>query len=338
MRHAIVRADGGEEIGGGHIMRCLVIASELSAQNWWCTVVGSPETKLVSPLLGTIVEFVALPDSENESAHLVELFPLGCDLLIVDHYGRDYHFENLCRGWAKQILVVDDAPSRRHDADWLVDPTMGRQAIEYEPYISRECHCLTGSNYTLLREEFLLNKSRSAQITENATRVLVTLGGSDPQNFTEKVVGALSGLELAVKVVIGPANPNKKCLIQGGCKKNSSNIEFVVNPSNMAELMEWSDVAVTAGGGTCWELAFLGVPSLILVIAENQKEIASQLDHQGISINLGDANSVSADKITATLLTLLDDTYKRMKMSSRGKQLIDGAGARRIVQALEGNI
>src|SRR5262249_14791779 len=100
------------------------------------------------------------------------------------------------------------------------------------------------------------------------------------------------------------------------------------------QLMAWADVAIAAGGGTCWELAFMGVPTLVLVLADNQREVARGLSEYGLGVNLGDAACLKSALLAENLRTLLYDHAQRARMSTVGRVMIDGGGAERVVTLL----
>jgi spore coat polysaccharide biosynthesis predicted glycosyltransferase SpsG len=167
--------------------------------------------------------------------------------------------------------------------------------------------------------------------------VLVTLGGGDPDNQTLKVVQALQRVdvdELEAVVVVGASNPHFREL-QSAVRNSRFAIRLVRNVSNMPELMAWADVAVLAGGSTCWEMAFMGLPTVVLVLAENQQGIAAGLDEAGVVLNLGSYTEVSIAQVANTLVGLLEDQGLRRQMSQRGKELVDGLGSERAVKFLQ---
>jgi UDP-2,4-diacetamido-2,4,6-trideoxy-beta-L-altropyranose hydrolase len=102
----------------------------------------------------------------------------------------------------------------------------------------------------------------------------------------------------------------------------------------MASLMAWADIAVTGAGSTCWELACMGLPALALVIAENQRAIAEELSAAGVIFNLGSHQEVSAERIASIIDGLLYSSFRRLRMSQRGRALVDGQGAERVAAVL----
>jgi len=168
--------------------------------------------------------------------------------------------------------------------------------------------------------------------------VLVTMGGGDPDNVTLKVMQALQGInipDLEVKVVVGPSNAHIQEL-QSAIQNLKSKINIIHDPPNMPELMAWADVAVTAGGSTCWELAFMGLPALILILADNQTPIAVELERQGMALNLEWHNVLESGDIACQLRSVIMSSEKRETMSKCGRQLVDGSGTMRVIRQLRG--
>ncbi|WP_199317433.1 PseG/SpsG family protein [Planktothricoides raciborskii] len=184
-----------------------------------------------------------------------------------------------------------------------------------------------------MRREFWPWQQWQRTVSPVAKKVLVTLGGSDPDNVTLKVIQALQLLaveELEVVVVVGGSNPHYNSL-EIAVQNSLIPIRLQRNVTNMPELMAWADIAISAGGSTCWELAFMGLPSIVLVLAENQRAIAAELDSQGVIINLGWHQDVTIDKIGLALQELLWEGLKVETMSKKGQTLVDGNGARQVV-------
>jgi len=170
-----------------------------------------------------------------------------------------------------------------------------------------------------------------------ARKVLVTMGGSDPDNVTLKVIQALQQVDLdglEAIVVVGGSNPHYEEL-QSAVQDARSSIRLESNVTNMPELMAWADVAISAGGSTCWEIAFMGLPSLVLVLSENQQRIATGLDQAGVVLNVGWYTEASIVQVTKTLVALLEDRGLRWRMGQQGRELVDGLGSGRTVKFLQ---
>jgi spore coat polysaccharide biosynthesis predicted glycosyltransferase SpsG len=163
---------------------------------------------------------------------------------------------------------------------------------------------------------------------------LVTLGGADPDNRTRTILEAIAPIEeLTTIAVVGPNNPRATELEQLA-RRLGGRITIRRNPPDMPQLMAWADLAISAAGSTCWELAFMGTPMLLVVLAENQRPNATCLDKLGVAGNLGWHGELSEDNAGVAIMHTLDDPALRASMSQKGSALVDGLGSARVVAAI----
>jgi UDP-2,4-diacetamido-2,4,6-trideoxy-beta-L-altropyranose hydrolase len=340
----IVRADAGSEFGTGHVMRCLALAQawEDAGGNAHFLSVDPPNAihKRVVDAGCDISPLAATRGSGADADETVRLArKLGAQWVVADGYRFDVNWQRTVRESNLRLLVVDDyghLPS--YDADILMNQNVEATADTY-PDISSSTVLLTGNRYALLRREFSKleqPRSRDVRLLPEASRVLVSLGGSDPDDVTGFVLDALERLEdpnLAVIALVGGANP-RGAELRERAGDASYGLRVEVNSTEPARHMQWADVAVSAGGSTTWELAYLGVPTCHIVIAENQIEIARHTEQRGFSINLGAPETLDADRVANSIGKLLGDVKRRESMSRSGQAIIDGQGARRVVEAM----
>ena len=162
------------------------------------------------------------------------------------------------------------------------------------------------------------------------------MGGGDPDNVTGRGLQALSALnnpELHVKIVIGAANPNRE-MVEQMADKSSFLVELLTAVSDMTSLYEWADLAISAGGSTCWELCYMGVPFLVVVIAENQLRIAAGLDQAGAALNLGWHDRLETEEVASILGHVIASGEQRAGLRAKGRQLVDGLGAEHVAEIL----
>jgi hypothetical protein len=196
---------------------------------------------------------------------------------------------------------------------------------------------LLGTQYVLLRREFLTWKDWKRDIPEVARRVLVTLGGGDPDNHTLKVIQALQKVEVhdvEAIVVIGASNPHTDVL-KVTIKQSPIHVRLILDAKNMPELMAWADVAVSGGGVTSWELAYMGVPSLILLLEANQQAGARIIRERGDTICFDMIFKESIGQLHQALKSLLVNQPRRVELSQQLRVLVDGYGMQRILKYLE---
>jgi UDP-2,4-diacetamido-2,4,6-trideoxy-beta-L-altropyranose hydrolase len=264
---------------------------------------------------------------------------LSAPLVVLDgyHFGEGYQRE--VKRAVKRLVVIDDLAQAGHYwAEWVLNPNLGAETLRYscEPYT----RLLLGPKYVLLRREFEAWQGRQRTIPEVARHVLVTLGGSDPPNATLKVIQALSRLwrdstPLETAVVVGADNRHRHEL-ERAVERSGKGCRLLHDVRDMARWMAWADLAVCAGGTTCWELAFMGVPGVMMVLADNQSANAARLHTAGVFQALGEAPPKAGDEpaITQAIEELINDRDRRGEMSARGRALVDGQGCRRVVAAL----
>ncbi len=221
-----------------------------------------------------------------------------------------------------------------YTADIILNQNINAEELSYscEP----ETQLLLGTDYVLLRDEFLAYQNWRRKIPEVAKKILVTMGGSDPYNVTVKVLEALNLVdvtELEIKVVIGTSNPHFNAL-KKAVKNTKHNMELLQNIFNISELMAWADMAVSSCGITSWELAFMGLPAILIITASNQQWIAAGLNRFGAAANLGWYSDISTKLINNQLNELLLKKGIRSNMNRKGIQLVDELGAKRLIDKM----
>jgi len=347
------RVDGSEAIGTGHIVRCLTLADHLSHEGHSCHFIirdhpGAPvaliEAKgfscsLLSPPDGTGREELAhaswlgisqARDAEESLAALQG----PVDWLVVDHYALDYRWHVLMRSIASKILVIDDIADRRHDCDLLVDQNLQIRSGRYEGLVPPACDVMLGPRYALLRPRFAELRVAMTEVRPDGP-ALVYFGGVDSQGATLTALTAFSEPDMRdrpVDVVVGDLNPHRET-IHRWCVERG-NARFHSGGSDMPTLMARASIAVGAAGVTAWERCCLGVPTILVTIAENQKPGAAALARECAAIWVGEAGSISSDTIAAALRTLYAAPSLVTALSHRAAALVDGRGTGRIARAM----
>jgi len=304
----VFRTDASLAIGTGHVMRCLTLADALRER-------GARSHFICRTHDGHLIEHIrahghqvsALPATasasstsitDNSTAHahwlgvdwvsdaldtLTVLQGQRSDWLVVDHYALDARWEKKLRHGCQRLLVIDDLADRSHDCALLLDQNLGRLASDYDRWVPVRCPVLTGPQHALLRPEFADWRYRSLarRATPRLQHLLITLGGVDKDNATTQVLQALRGCQLPddckITVVMGPHAPWLTDVLANAAQMPWPT-EVLVDVNNMAELMARSDLAIGAAGSTNWERCCLGLPCLLLVLADNQKSSAEALE------------------------------------------------------------
>lgn len=321
-----VRADSSLAIGTGHVARCLTLATALRdggetvrficrRQPGDCCDLIRGQGFVVLPLL---YEGEVSPESDA-AAVLGALDGWKPELLVVDHYRLDAAWERRLRPEAGRILVIDDLADRRHDCDALLDQNLV-QGLEhrYDGLTPPGCALFLGPRYALLRDEFIRVRRTLRQRSGEAKRILVSFGGSDPTNETEKALLALRKCapgDAVVDVVAGRANPNGARLRE--ICSSRAGFFFHCQPDDMASLAAAADLAVGAGGISLWERCFLGVPSLLVVVAQNQEGSAREARARGLAHLAGSSSEVTVDALADALDHMLHRPDLLREMSRR---------------------
>jgi UDP-2,4-diacetamido-2,4,6-trideoxy-beta-L-altropyranose hydrolase len=262
------------------------------------------------------------------------------DWVVVDHYGIDSEWETKVSEYFKgsRMLVIDDLADRKHQCDLLLDQTLGRTYEEYYEKVESSCEFLFGPQYSLLRNEFKewrkFSLSRRKKIQVN--RVLITLGGADEHNLTEKILKKLEKSEyadsIAFTVILGGANIWLNKILEF---KMSSwlNLEIKIDVPNMAELMSNSDICIGASGSTTWERCAMGLPTIAITMADNQSKIAHQLQIKKICA----VTSLSQIILTFDNLLSKENQALLYEYSKNSERICDGKGTERVVNYMGGN-
>lgn len=256
--------------------------------------------------------------------------------VVLDGYQFDSAFQLGLKNAGCRLLVMDDyGHADFYHADCVVNQNISAREELYRNR-SPETQLLLGTKYALLRREFLKYQGWKREMPETAKKVLVTLGGADPDNVTQRIIEALADMDLDVRVVIGGSNPHLEKLRQtvASLSTKKARFELVENARNMPELMAWADLAIAAGGSTAWELAFMGLPSLFVILAENQASIAKELEYAGLGACLGRGVDFDKEEFQIAMRRVLENPAQRQKTSIAGRNLVDGIGCHRIVRQL----
>lgn len=324
----LFRCDASPSLGGGHVMRCLTLARELArtgAEITFATAGGAADS--VPALARSGFALLEL-DDPHDSTELLARLPERLDLLVVDHYGLDAAFERALRPIAERILVIDDLADRAHACDVLVDQNFGREALDYRDLVCDGTRILAGAQYALLRPEFAAARPAALERrtrTKGVARILVSMGMTDIGGVTERVLSAVLAADTgaAVDVVLGSAAPSLEAVRAIAAERDD--VALHVDSADMGALMTRADLAIGAAGSTSWERCCLGLPSIVLVLAENQREIALRLDAAGILAAVS-----SVEEIRASVHDIVRDPDRLHAMSALAASVTDGRGTARV--------
>tara|TARA_B110000008_G_scaffold279950_1_gene329916 strand:+ start:2538 stop:3563 length:1026 start_codon:yes stop_codon:yes gene_type:complete len=334
----VFRVDASLKMGIGHLMRCLTLANELRGQKHEIFFI-------CSDLIGNLISKIQYPvyilprdekfSSENvyldwlgstteyDSEQTIKVIPKNTDLLVIDSYALDKSWHRELRPFTKKIMVIDDLANKHFDCDILLNQNLGAAISHYSDKVPDDCKLFLGPKYSLLRSEFsdlrqaAIKKRKETKLIKN---ILISMGGIDSENITYNILNDISK-NYNIAVVLGGMSPHNSMIKEYAKSKN--NIKVYIDCDNLAKLMLDADLAIGAGGSTTWERCCLGLPTLLFVLSENQRNISNNLEQ------LGAVKIVKNIKID---VQFLNENFQIWKdMSSKAQSVTDGNGTKRIV-------
>lgn len=349
----LIRSDASPTIGSGHIARLLPLARTLRQQGshvaFACRLL--PEHRLES-LAAEGYETFALPDrypDEDPQQAIESMLPWQADIdalaqaldnrpafdwIIVDHYGLDHHWQTAARRWAARIAAVDDLATRTYDVDLLLNQNLSGTPEAYVSLLAPGCQTLLGPGFAMLRDEFC---GPAIETKPQAKRVLVNFGGFDVAMQTHHAMLALADFhELEVDFVAGAANPAWEQM--QAMASNHPNWRLHSFVSDFHRLMTEADLFVGAGGGTSWERAAMGLPTICIAVSNNQLANGEAMAACGAHVYLGPREQVSVDQLRQAIGFVAGNRGLRQSLAERSRQLVDGRGAQRVAAALAGAV
>lgn len=336
----IVRVDANTRMGTGHLMRCLALAQAWKDSGGKGVFVTARNSKSLLERLGNEGFSVHVLDKAYPDPHDWEVTKEVLDMypdawVVLDGYHFDPAYQQRVKEAGHQLLVIDDMAHLEHYyADIVLNQNLHAEQLNYscEPYTQ----LLLGTQYVLLRREFLQWQSWKREIPEVARKVLVTLGGGDPDNATLKIIKAMNKVklqDLEVKVVIGSSNLHMASLKEA-VHHSPFTIHLLPSVENMPELMAWADVAISSGGTTCWEMAFMGLPAIVGQIAQVENLLVSGLKQLGLFLHTGWFAQLSIEDLAEVIREYLHDKDWRTRMSRLGQETVDGSGCARVLKSI----
>ncbi|MEW5783162.1 MAG: UDP-2,4-diacetamido-2,4,6-trideoxy-beta-L-altropyranose hydrolase [Pseudomonadota bacterium] len=258
------------------------------------------------------------------------------DWLIIDHYGIDARWEAALRPFVKRILVIDDLEDRAHDCDLLLDQNLGHQTQDYAN-LAPHAQLLLGPRYALLRSEFAQWRTYSLGRRERPQlkRLLISMGGVDKDNVTGRVLAGLRHCDLPkdteITVVLGKNAPWINA-VKAQAEQLPWPTRVLVDVDNMAELLAQSDLAIGAAGSSAWERCCLGVPTVQVVLAENQASIHSALLTAGAVLPWSLSSSSFGAAQPLSLASIEQKTLRDISVAA--SRICDGQGVTRVADSM----
>jgi UDP-2,4-diacetamido-2,4,6-trideoxy-beta-L-altropyranose hydrolase len=358
----VFRVDASILIGTGHVMRCLTLAEALRQQGascrfvcrehpgslielirkrgfFVCTLPVDPDSKKAGDL-PSYAEWLGGDWRTDATQTILGAGGTAIDWLVVDHYALDARWERALAPHIGKLMVIDDLADRPHDCDLLLDQTYGREVADYRPVVPADCRLLCGSQYALLRPDFAALRSFSLKRRARPflREFLITMGGVDKGNATGQVLQALRNCPLPadcrITVVMGAMAP-WLTEVHKQAQDMPWPTRVLADVSDMAQVMVDCDLAIGAAGATSWERCCLGVPTIMLVLAENQCKVAQELERSD-GVKLIKLGQTASTLLMELVLPLIDDPTQLLHMSKCAARIVDGSGVKHVMLQMEG--
>lgn len=352
----LFRVDASRVFASGHVMRCLTLARALAADGAECRFACRMlEGHMIRTIhaAGFKVDVLSAPpalppagvdprlgvsEASDAAETVVSLGVWRPDWVVVDHYSLARSWETAMRPQCGRLLAIDDYTDRPHACDTLLNQNLGASAADYVPgLLPPGCTILAGTGYALLRPEFARHRPAALERRQDRApggRILVTMGGVDPDNTTGQVLAGLAAVALpaswTVIVVMGEQAPHLAA-VRAQTTALPFEARLVVNTNEMAQLMVDADIAIGAAGSTSWERCALALPSIVVVLADNQVSLAQALEQAGAAIRV---NADDRGAMTAAVTRLATDLGLRADMAKAAAAIADGHGTTRVVAAM----
>lgn len=318
-------------------MRCLALAQAWKRTGGAVTFVMSEgllgiEARIRSEgfLLQTLSQGVEATAHDFVQAAL----STGAPIAVLDGYGFGATEQLTLSDAGVRVLTVDDyVHASGYPVRWVLNQNAYAVA---EMYAETNARLLLGSDFALLRNEFLPWMGWKRSIPDRCRKILITIGGSDPDNLSEKILQSFEFMgrkDLEIVLVVGGGNPHL-ATVQAATERCSVPVRIVQSVQDMPALMAGADLAISGAGGTSYELCYMGLPSLLLIIADNQRRTAEKLHQLGVAMNAGASRDFHPESFAGLVTTLLESPQRRDAMSQSGRDLADGLGSERVRAAL----
>lgn len=351
--NVVIRADASNDLGSGHVMRCAALAERLQQRGaditFICRELPGDYCDWLEKRRFRVIRLRARADRADSSGVPLEmeieqsrsaLMDIGpVDWLIVDHYELDSRWERALRPSVHRIMAIDDLADRDHDVDLFLNQNLQPESDRHAARTLTSCVRLLGPQFALLRPEFRIARNCLRERDGRVRSALIFVGGSDPHNYTARFLDAWASAPtagIALDVIVGLASRHRQD-IERRCAA-MANARLHVQTPDMADLMSRADLMMGGAGSTTWERCCMGLPCVLVSIADNQREIGRLIAQRRAAIYLGDIGAVTQEELTRAITRLVQHPALVRGMARKAFGLVDGFGTDRVVAALYGNL
>jgi UDP-2,4-diacetamido-2,4,6-trideoxy-beta-L-altropyranose hydrolase len=331
-----LRADGGRSVGFGHLARCHALAQAARRRGFSpCFLTRPGDGTGVAKLRALGERVLPLSGPEDGEADLAATLAAmgrapsaGAPLLVTDHNGLEADWIRGAGDAGAIVVCLNDLPRIRYASHLVVNGNLGAERLAYE----REAgtRLLLGPAYFFFRDEFTATGTRRETHPGVARRIVVSLGAGDPSDRTRSVLEALAGVpdRLEIWLVVGGAYGSLPALREAA-RRSPHRVHVEHDLKETARVFASAEIAVCAGGSTAYEMVLLGVPAVVVVLSDTQKDAAEALDAAGAAVSAGPETA----RILEAVEALRGDRARREALGARGRELFDGQGRERVLDA-----
>ena len=340
-RLAIFRADASRDVGTGHVIRSRTLAQALVGRGW-TTMLAARElpTSLAGSWPGGEAAVVRLPPDLAPASEpaLIAARAGRASLVVGDGYRLDAAW---CEGMRDAqpgalLMAIDDLADRPLPVDLLLNQNLGAGPDAYAGLVPDDAQVLIGPVYALLRPEFAALRDRGRVRDGAVTRILVFMSGADGPDVTQRATAAVAGLGLPFDVVVGASYQHLSGLREQVAGLPQATLH--VNVPDIADLMAGADLANGAPSSASWERCALGLPTLLVILAQTQVSVGEELDRLGAGLLLGWHTATHRADIEAAVRALCADRDRVAAMSGRAAAVTDGRGVDRVLSAIDAGL
>ena len=332
----LFRADASLTIGAGHIVRCGALASWLIERGHAVRFLLSKDfAQRGRDILSKLVNLEAeIYDGEGDAfSDTIKYASSWADWVILDGYHFDEHWLSKLEQVPASVIIIDDySHLQKYPVSILVNPNTRNVMGLYEGKISDDCQLFGGPEYAFLRSPFR-SEFPFRRKPKPPYRLLVTGGGGRTDKFIKAVLTDLKQTNLTFELLVLASKNLEPSLIRN--ESGLHEVKFVGEFADIRDLISWADLAITAGGSSCWEFASCGCPAIVIPLVENQRFVVDTMVDSGAAISPGWLEQLSAGDICKSLEQVFGPTEKFSEMSQNGQRLVDGLGVERIGTLLE---
>jgi UDP-2,4-diacetamido-2,4,6-trideoxy-beta-L-altropyranose hydrolase len=324
--HLVIRADGGPEIGYGHLIRSNALVEEFLGRNQEVSAATTTPQSARS-VFPDAVEVVELPSRGDPEPFVDWLDANAPDAVFTDSYPVDTEYQRAVRNRAPLAVLQDDD---RHAvcADLFINGNLYASDLDYEFVGPKPKTCL-GTDYVPLRSDIRDQAADKPPWREQPERALVTMGGSDIANLMPTAVRAFDGFDIHVDAIVGPGfSDAQERSIRAAAEEISADVSVARDPDDLVERMFQADFAVSTSSSTTYELLALGTPIVSVPVADNQAPIAWSLRERDAAHVL--EREADTRDFRDSIETFTSSPEIRRRYRNLGRQLVDGRGVERI--------